>query len=953
MLRATLLLGIVSAGLVGWISATFAQSVQAIGNVNILPNPNPSGSWTVNEFLAIGATGPGALEIRNGGTVTQGNGGTQIGRFGTGKMLVSGPGSRFDSSSVLSVGSLSKGELTIEDGGAVVVRSVTVSTTSAADGSSLLVTGPGSSLTAEQYNSGLNWLHHGSATVADGGKISTAAVHARGYSDRLTVTGAGSLWINSGTFYVGYTDTTGNTGPIDTTKLAVSGGGRVQSSEIVIAEMTESQDPTQSLGALIIGADTGQVAVSAGAIDTPIIRAGGGLASIVLNHTGMPDGSAFTLASSLVGNIALQQLSGTSVLTNDNAGFTGTVAIEGGTLQLGDGGTSGMIAGDIAVGPAANLVFDRSNDAVFAGQISGVGGALYKQGTGTLLLSGDSSAYEGTSFVNGGRLVVNGSLGGNEHGLIMVDGILAGTGSVGTTMINAGGTLAPGNSIGTLRFANGLSFAANSFYAVEVKAGGNTAGLHNDLAEVSGEVNIDSLARVQVRAENGTDTGASYAPDTTYTIITATGGVNGIFDGTVDANFAFLDASLGYDPDKVYLTLRRNYLTFASVGQTTNQKGAAGALSGFGIGDPIYQQIVGLSAEGAQRAFDLASGEVHASGQHLVEQSFAMFAGSLGRGRGRGVVIAAGSGAVAPPAYGPSADTAVASLLAVDAALAATRPVHSMWLAPLAGRGTIEADGNGAQLDWQSGGLAGGYEVTTSLASGQARFGLGLGYLKSDASIPDRLSSLTAEGGYAGIYGDWTDGAWSLAASLAYGVSRMNSHRDVVIGTLDGKAEAGYWTHSAGVSLEAAYGFELSDGLRVSPTGTLDVARSGHGGASETGAGALNANVDPAGVWRIDTGLGLNLDYVFALDSGSLTLNARALWEHGFGDTRPQQILALAGSGAPFAVAGVEAGRDRLRLGAGVSWSPSQATTLGLDYAATFANNQTSQGMRASVKVGF
>ena len=41
--------------------------------------------------------------------------------------------------------------------------------------------------------------------------------------------------------------------------------------------------------------------------------------------------------------------------------------------------------------------------------------------------------------------------------------------------------------------------------------------------------------------------------NTTYTILTATGGVSGAYSG-VTSNFAFLTPSLSYDANNVYLT---------------------------------------------------------------------------------------------------------------------------------------------------------------------------------------------------------------------------------------------------------------------------------------------------------------------------------------------------------------------------------------------------------------
>ena len=59
---------------------------------------------------------------------------------------------------------------------------------------------------------------------------------------------------------------------------------------------------------------------------------------------------------------------GTLTLTGDNT-YTGGTTISAGTLQLGNGGTTGSIAGNILNN--ATLAFNRSNALTFGGVISG------------------------------------------------------------------------------------------------------------------------------------------------------------------------------------------------------------------------------------------------------------------------------------------------------------------------------------------------------------------------------------------------------------------------------------------------------------------------------------------------------------------------------------------------------------------------------------------------------
>ncbi|WP_213775998.1 autotransporter domain-containing protein, partial [Bradyrhizobium sp. dw_78] len=88
---------------------------------------------------------------------------------------------------------------------------------------------------------------------------------------------------------------------------------------------------------------------------------------------------------------------GTLNLTAANT-YTGGTAISGGTLQVGNGGTSGSIVGDVA--DNGTLAFNRSNASAFTGAISGTGGVT-KLGAGVLTLSG-SGTYAGATLVNAG-----------------------------------------------------------------------------------------------------------------------------------------------------------------------------------------------------------------------------------------------------------------------------------------------------------------------------------------------------------------------------------------------------------------------------------------------------------------------------------------------------------------------------------------------------------------------
>ena len=99
-----------------------------------------------------------------------------------------------------------------------------------------------------------------------------------------------------------------------------------------------------------------------------------------------------------------QRGTGTLVLTGANTHGGGTTIDDGGTLQLGNGGTTGAIVGDVV--NDGLLVFNRSNALGLSGIISG-SGAVNQAGPGATVLTGNNT-YSGATTVSAGALIVDG-----------------------------------------------------------------------------------------------------------------------------------------------------------------------------------------------------------------------------------------------------------------------------------------------------------------------------------------------------------------------------------------------------------------------------------------------------------------------------------------------------------------------------------------------------------------
>lgn len=118
----------------------------------------------------------------------------------------------------------------------------------------------------------------------------------------------------------------------------------------------------------------------------------------------------------------LQQGGGTLILTANNS-YSGGTIIGSGILQLGDGGTSGSVCGNIVNNSA--LSFNRSDAFTLSGVISG-SGAVQQAGSGTTTLSAVNS-YGGRTLVTAGTLTFSGV------------GTLGA--AAGATVVSTGGTL--------------------------------------------------------------------------------------------------------------------------------------------------------------------------------------------------------------------------------------------------------------------------------------------------------------------------------------------------------------------------------------------------------------------------------------------------------------------------------------------------------------------------------
>jgi fibronectin-binding autotransporter adhesin len=278
----------------------------------------------------------------------------------------------------------------------------------------------------------------------------------------LTKNGAGTFTLSGASTYTGDTILSGGTLVLNSANALWTGG--VLSMD---AGTTLTVNQRTFIGALDQGSGT---------VNGP----GELVATLTLTESGalnavLADGTDFAAG-------ILKRTSGTTTIGADNT-FTGGINVQGGTLQLGAGGSfdaasslalsSGAtmdlgnkaqtfsavsgLGGTVAMGSGA-LTVNGNNDSVFAGAITGTG-PFTKSGSGTVTLSGNNT-YTGGTVVNAGELNVNGSIAGGAV-TVSSGASLSGSGTVGA--ISGAGAINPGNSPGILTApsvnpSDGLSF---------------------------------------------------------------------------------------------------------------------------------------------------------------------------------------------------------------------------------------------------------------------------------------------------------------------------------------------------------------------------------------------------------------------------------------------------------------------------------------------------------------
>jgi outer membrane autotransporter protein len=553
--------------------------------------------------------------------------------------------------------------------------------------------------------------------------------------------------------------------------------------------------------------------------------------------------------------------------------------------------TTVLGGGELELGVASDLDFGTE----FRGN-----GRVTKTGAGKLVLAQHSYLFDGTMRIAGGELAVDRALRG--HVIVEANGTLSGEGQLGSVFVARGGTIAPRPSatrpaagpFASLRIIGDITFQPGARFEVEV----DPAGVFADHLSVRG---VARLAGSVFHVGGG----GNYAPSSSYTILSASGGIEGRFDG-VSSSLAFLTPRLEYTPMSVQLILDRNDVEFSAVAASANQRAVGAALQGM-VAGPLYDAVIDADAVEARAAFDSISGDLHASLRTaLIEDSRLTRGAALSRLR-------------AP----------------------AGEPGISAWGEAIGAWGHYASDGNAARLERSAaGGLAG---IEAQVPESDVRLGVFGGYHHSDLR---GAGDADVDSYQTGLYAGAQFGGLALRGGVAISWQDVSTRREISGGGLGEQVRARYGATTAQAFGELAWRVALG-GAAIEPfAGLAHVALDVEQGRERGDAAALALAHDTMATNYATLGVRGE-----TLLGGAVSLRGSAGWQHVFGDRLP--MVAMTVDGARFESVGVSIAQDGFVGDLGVVARLGERVAFDLGYRGGFSQRNRDHGASATLTFRF
>jgi fibronectin-binding autotransporter adhesin len=856
-----------------------AGGTLAVGNNSALGSGMLAlGGGTVLQSAAAGLSLGNAITLPGAGTIdTQTNALTLSGavsgagsftKIGSGTLTLTGANT-YTGGTTLAGGTLAVGSNTALGSGGLALGGGTV-LQSAAAGLSL-----GNAITL----GGAGTIDTQSNTLTLSGAVSGAGSFTKTGAGTLILTGANTY--SGGTMLAGGTLALGSSTALGSGGLALGGGTVLQSAADGI-----------SLGNAITLGGAGTIDTQANALTlTGVISGAGSFAKIGSGTLTLPGPNSYTGGTTIAAGIV--------AISNNSALGSGTLTLTGGTLQ--SGAASLNLAIPLAFGAGGGTIDTQANALTLGGMIAG-SGAFTKIGSGTLILTGNGSAYTGTATLAAGTLTVgpdaapNASLGGT---LIVQSGAtLTGNGSVGS-LLNAG-TVVPGGSIGVLSVNGNFSQGPGGTLRIEVSP---TAA---------------SQLRVAGTAALGGTLALLFDPGVyntqSYKLVTASS-VSGTFATVTGVNPSGVPQVVLINPADVTLQL----------GGPATLNSTPGTIIIAPFNATIYTAVTSTLVIDGQQTNSI-----------LFDRLAGLADGLTTAGGAAPLRLAQGN---------------IGALSDVAAALPGALGSQGAWFRAIGGFAMLNGSSTAPGFTGAAAGFLAGYDRAVAP---NLWLGLAAGYLHSDISERS-TSSGTVESGRVALYGAGLVGPSRLMATLGYAYDRTDTARGLTgVGTARQGHNGNEFTLAGQWSLPLAVPGIGGADASLTPRAGLQFLHLGEGGFSESGAGGFNLSSGGRDTDSLQPYIGVTLAQSFVTDGGiRITPEARLGYAREL-LSNARLITETTVSGANFFVAGVRPTRDIVTVGVGVTVEAMRDMRLYAAYDAILrTGNTAAHNFSAGARIRF
>ncbi len=589
---------------------------------------------------------------------------------------------------------------------------------------------------------------------------------------------------------------------------------------------------------------------------------------------------------------------------------------------------------------------------------------ILNSGTTYVIPAGRTFRVINNVIVDGGSLVVNGQITeapgayGNRFGLY--SGTLSGTGAITASrgLYNTGGTVSPGNSVGTLTINGNYNQLSQGALLIEI-----ASTTSRDLLQINGAANLGG--RLQTLWTGG------YTPAlNTYfgTFLTATGGVSGRFDKV----YTNITPTIVFQPkyniaDQLYFVVERDYINDSLI-LTRNQRSvgtmlnavANGPLGMTGDLNTVLTTIdslpngllVSTALEQLIPKAETAISGMAFSGSTFQSGNIANRLSEL-RAGARGVSFAGfryDDGEPDRGFYRPPIMLAANNPVAADVQPALPDDRWGMFVRGNAIIGDQRGNSERLGYNFTNTGVTMGMDYRFS---GNAIAGIMLGVNKAQAKLDDAGSRVKMDGVSIGAYGTYSRNGFFLDGQLNYGLNRYDNSRKIVFSGIDRTAAS-----EPRGDLFSAYGgtgFDLQLGRWIiTPSASLQYTRLSVGDYTETGADSLNLRVDDQSTNSLQGNVGAKLAYMWETNIARVMPNIHVSYGHEFSNNSRAVVAQLARVGIPFSVQTASPEQNLMMAGAGLMGDFKNGMFLYLNYDAQIGQNSyLAHSIYAGLRINF